>query len=230
MVVEQPASRKSARTTNVVATRKTPLSRASSSITRQAIRTGGWANPSKTGELKFVDTVCTQGVIFAAVTFGAGTLLNGLASGSTATTRVGRKVTIKSMMLRWNYNMGATSTGGCVLRILIVYDKQSNATAPAITDILATDDWMSANNLSNRDRFVTLSDVITAPVGVSSDFEIGDMIYKRLNLETNFNAGNAGTVGDITSGAIYLFVAQSGSMATANGAFTASARVRYSDL
>ena len=77
------------------------------------------------------------------------------------------------------------------------------ATAPVITDILLANDFTSPNNLSNRDRFVTLSDYVTEQLSTASNLSDTGVIRKGLNLETMFNAGSAGTIGDITSGSVY---------------------------
>jgi len=214
---------------------QTAMGKKLSSTNQMALRTGGWANPSSGGELKFADLNTGQGVTFGVDTFGAAILLNGIAQGTTASTRVGRKLTIKSLLLKYTWNRGAASTGGSPLRILVVYDRQTNATAPAITDILVVDEFTSPNNLSNRDRFITIFDHIAEDVGggdVTGGYRYctSGVLYKSLNLEQMFNTGNAGTVGDITSGSIYLFVAQAGFLATANGNFTMYSRMRYTDV
>ena len=201
-----------------------------SSTNQQAIRIGGWANPTRGGELKFIDTQITTNPVVNSITFATGVLLNGIANGSDASTRIGRKVTIKSLLLRWSVKLDPTTTGGGNLRILIVYDKQANAVAPAITDILLTNDFHSPNNLSNRDRFVTICDVVTDPIAVQGEYSAADVVYKKLNLEEMFNAGSAGTIGDITSGSIYFFVAQNGGMLIAAPDFRADARIRYTDV
>ena len=68
-----------------------------SSTTRQAIRTGGWANPAAGGELKFIDvTAANSTLAFGSSAFAAGILLNGIQQGSDANTRIGRKITLKS--------------------------------------------------------------------------------------------------------------------------------------
>jgi len=199
-------------------------------VAQQAIRVGGWANPSRMGELKFVDTSFSSDPPAGSVAFTAATLLNGLVPGSTASQRIGRKVTIKSMLIRYQNKLAPTSVGGSPVRILIVYDKQANTNTAGITDILLTDSANSPNNLSNRDRFVTLCDHISAPVSVENDFQVADIIYKPLNLETMFNEGNAGTIGDITTGSILMFVAQFGGITVASPDFSASCRIRYSDV
>jgi len=209
---------------------KTVMARRLGSTNQMALRTGGWAQPSKGGELKFIDTNAGQGIVFGVDDFGAGILLNNIQPGSSASQRIGRKVTLKSVLFRYSFNLGATSTGGSPLRILIVYDRQSNAAAPAITDILLSDDFTSQNNLSNRDRFITIFDHITTPISVQGEYAVADVLYKSVNLEMCFNAVAGGGIGDITSGAIYAFYAQAGNIAVANSNLNARCRVRYQDL
>lgn len=199
-------------------------------ISRQAIRTGGWANPARGGELKFLDVSNNTGPTVDVATFGAGVLLNGCANGSDASSRIGRKIVLKSVLVRYQFAMAPTSTFSSPFRIMVVYDKQANAAAPAITDILLTDHFSSQNNLSNRDRFVTIFDHVTQGCGNQSEFSISGVLYKKLNLETMFNGGSAGTVGDITSGSLYMFVAQTGRIGTASPTQATRIRVRFDDV
>ena len=201
-----------------------------SGTTQQALRTGGWANPSRGGELKYIDVGSNTQTLTAGVfTFSAGALLNGCIQGSDATNRIGRKIVIKSLLLRGDVRLSTTSVGGSPVRILVVYDKQANATAPAITDILDVDAYTGRMNLNNRDRFVILMDFITDPISINGNFCQNVKIYKKCNLESVFNSGNAGTVGDITSGSIYLFAAQTGNITTANASFVFRSRIRFLD-
>lgn len=202
---------------------------ASSSFVRQSKATGGWASYGRKPELKFVDTVNNTSPTAAVATFGTGVLLNGMATGATASDRIGRRVVIKSLLMRYQFAMTDTSTFGSPIRILIVYDKQANAAAPAITDILLTDHFSSQNNLSNRDRFVTICDVITTELGNQGQFNSAGVVYKKLNLETMFNGGSAGTIADITSGSLYMFVAQTGRIGVLGPSQATRIRVRYDD-
>jgi len=201
-----------------------------SSTNQQAMRTGGWANPSKGGELKFCDNTISTAITFNSAAFSAAQLLLTIAQGTDASGRIGRKITVKSLLFRFAIKLGTTSTFGAPVRILIVYDRQANATAPAITDVLTVDDFFSPNNLSNRDRFVTIFDNITDPISAGSNAQVADVLYKRLNLEVMYNAGTDATIGSISSGSIYLFVAQAGSLLTANGNINARCRIRYTDV
>lgn len=211
-------------------------SKAYSGTTQQAIRVGGWSNPSRMGsrELKFKDTYNgAQALTFASATFslapGATQLLNGLVPGSAADQRIGRKITMKSLYFRYAVTMNPTSTGGSPVRILIVYDKQANATAPAVTDILTSDLFIALNNLSNRDRFVTLCDIMTEPIATGNNYSVAGQVYKKISFETMYNAGTAGTIGDITSGSVYVMAAHNGAIGTANASITWYSRIRYED-
>jgi len=201
-----------------------------SALTVQSIRTGGWANPTRSGELKFVDVSYGTDVTVGTAAWAAGQLLNGMANGSDASTRIGRKITMKSLLIRWYVNYAATTAGGGAIRYLVVYDKQANAQAPAITDILIADEFSAYNNLSNRDRFVTLVDHVIPALSDTGDKSQAGVIFKRINLETIFNAGSAGTIGDISSGSVYIFVCQTGGIITLAPNCVARCRIRYTDV
>lgn len=194
-----------------------------------APRTGGWKNPTRTGELKYIDVSSSYNIVAASTTWSAATLLNGCVLGSDATQRIGRRINLKSLHIRGFAACAAGSTGGSPVRVLVVFDKQANATAPAITDILLANDYSSPNNLNNRDRFLTLADYIIPNISVAGDFTRDVLIYKALNLETTFNSGSAGTIGDITTGSVYMFICQTGGLQTANGGFYFRTRIRYLD-
>lgn len=226
---QRTGSRVAAQQTRAQSARQQQFSASrAASTAAQAVRTGGWANPTSGAEKKFNDVSATFAPTASAVTFTAGTLLNGVATGTDASSRIGRKAVIKSILLRITTSL-ATGTKGGAFRILCVYDKQANATAPAITDILLADAFNSPNNLTYRDRFVTIFDQVTDPVDAGGPNERAFTCYKKLNLETLWNAGTDALIGSIASGSIYLFVAQSGSIATNAPSVTIRSRVRYTD-
>lgn len=204
-----------------------------SGIDAQALRVGGYANPTRMGELKFSDVTNTLTCAIGAATWttpGPTFLLNGLVPDSTATGRIGRKIQMKSLYLRLVPSMAATSTFGGSIRVIVVYDKQANAVAPAVTDVLVTDTFTATNNLSNRDRFVVLYDQISDPLSTAGQVATHMEYYKKINLETCFNAGVAGTIGDITTGSVYIMAAQSGGIGTAAPTVNFRSRIRYSDI
>jgi len=189
-------------------------------------------------ELKFTDNTTTitptAGVSsFVAFTGAAGAgasqLLNGLVPDSTATGRIGRRVIMKSLYIRVLATLATTSTQGAPIRMLVVYDKQSNGAAPAVTDVMTTNSFISVNNISNRDRFVTLCDQVLPNIGTGGNFTENLVVYKKINLPVQYNAGTAGTIADITSGSIYITFAQGGTILTVGPSITYYARVRYTD-
>jgi len=198
------------------------------------LRTGGWRGvPGRRGELKYVDT------LNAADTTAGGVLvlLNGLAPGTGASQRIGKKCHFRSMLLR--YNLGANAAGATAFqgftRIMVFLDTQSNATAPTVAQLLETVTASSPMNMDNRDRFKVLYDqgvpMSQAPTS-SSDCRF-IKIYKKMNITTIFNNGTAGTVADITSGSIYLLSiseqAGAGAAPTAFPRYDFICRLRYDD-
>lgn len=202
--------------------------RANNSI---ALRTGGWRSPSTmNSEKKYKDVDSGIAIVASSGIWDtAGVLLNGVALGSAANERIGRKLQMKSIYIRWSANIALTSLGGSPFRILVVYDKQANATAPLIADILDQDKFNSPNNLANRDRFITLFDQMTSNMSSLNDRCVTGVLAKKINLEQMYNSGTTGVIGSITTGSIYIFCAQSGTFTTTNGALAFISRVRYLD-
>jgi len=185
------------------------------------------------GELKFIDVNTNDFTGFKPLAETSGTdstgaaslaLLNGVALGTDATQRIGRKTTMKSIYLRCGITSrttNSTPTNGFVtvpgqIRYLIVYDMQPNGTALTVADVFqqsgVADLMVSPLNLNNRDRFRVLTDKVTSisnsptasiPAG-ASDHSRYIKIYKKINLPVIYNAGTAGTVGDIQTGSLYF--------------------------
>lgn len=200
-------------------------------FTRVIPAAAGVATPGSIRELKFLDSSPSNDPPFASSAFNSVALLNACIAGPLATNRVGRKIKMENLFIRWTFNMAATSTGGSPFRILIVYDRQTNITAPAITDILLADDFSSPMNLSNRDRFVIIMDKLTQPIGtVITPAISGKKFINLRGLEVMYNTTEGGTVADITTGGVFIFVAQTGAIGTAAPNFFARVRIKFSDL
>lgn len=179
-------------------------------------------------ELKNLDVDNTTNIVAGS---GAGVLnlINGVAQGTTALTRLGRRITMRSLYWRWNGHLNATTVGGSGLRMLIVYDKQANVAAPVATDVLTVDAIRSPMNLSNSRRFVTLADYHIDCVGTAGNQAWMRTGYRKLNLNVEFNTGSTGTITDITSGSVYSIIYQDGNLATAVTASQLYTRIRFSD-
>lgn len=103
---------------------------------------------------------------------------------------------------------------GDFIRVLVVYDTQTNATSPAVTDVLQGGAWNSPMNLSNRDRFkvlldkrVTMGGVMYSAGALSTGMVQPRTVraYKKMNMEVIFGGTTSG-IGSIQTGGIFLIL------------------------
>lgn len=174
-------------------------------------------------------------------------LLNGCVPGSQNYNRIGRKICMKSLQLRGHIakQNNAAAANAAKGRLIIVYDKQPNGTAPTFANIIQSQNIAGATsslvddmvNLDNRDRFEIIRDMVVAvgPYDHTATTSLAggpclvtmDTYIKLGNRETVYNAGTAGTIGDIATGSLYAFwIASADNNLTWQGGF----RLRFSDL
>lgn len=154
------------------------------------------ATPQKRDLLNY-NYVTTAAVLAAGWNY---TLLNGLVPGTGASNRIGREIYLD--YIQWYVSQTA-------LRWMFVYDKQPNGVTPA-SNALTEDstDQRSPHNFSNRERFDILWDSQfdttpeQAPIVQRKAFPVCRTTY--------YNSGSAGTVADITTGALYLAIWSAG--------------------
>lgn len=199
-----------------------------------------------TVEKKAIDTDATQQVN----TTGAFTLINPIVPGTDFMNRIGRKIRVKSVYLRGFISTEASiapttgiNTSVQQARLIVFVDLQPNGATPATTDLLTVASTAGHLNLNNRDRFKILIDkyfvfdpiiyntTATQSVATASRQIWSIKKFKKIEVETIFNAGTAGTIADINSGALYVFTIGS----QAAGADTdinsgVLARVRFTDV
>lgn len=182
-----------------------------------------------TGEFKSSDVVNTiQCNILSAVQ-----LLNGIARGDEINERTGRECVMKSIQI--NGHCYVTGSGiDQVMRVLIVYDRQTNGTALTAAQVISAagtaNDVVTPRNLENRRRFKILYDRMfqlnaSGEPGSSRVFKF----YRRLNHPITFNSGDAGTVADITTGSLYAVVVGTAPAGVSAGTVLLYSRVRYQD-
>lgn len=179
-----------------------------------------------TGEFKSVDTVVSQAIDQT----GAVTLVNGIARGDEINERNGRELTMRS--IQFNARAYATSGTGSdqIGRVLIVYDRQTNAAALTGAQVLASFDTNSPRNLENRRRFKILKDW-RFPINAAGESGSHRVLqfYRRLRHPVTFNSGDAGTVADITTGSIYVLSIGTNVAGATAGSLVGTCRIRYQD-
>lgn len=186
-------------------------------------------------ELKFLDVA--NGAIVPFNTTGFIQCYNAMLQGTTASTRIGNKVVIKTFQLRGELVVPNDAPANTV-RLILLWDSQPNGALPALTDVLTATDGKSFMNLANRDRFWVLKDW-QMNVGPSTNLVLAAGAappltktfnwYVKVNRETVYN-GNAGTIGDIRTGALLLLGCGSHTAASAlYSTLDGTVRVRYTD-
>jgi len=165
--------------------------KSTTALQRQAQRIGAVPSIKRTQNFVYVTTYATTAITWTPL------LVNGLTQGTGASNRIGRQI----FMTHAQWKASASQ----LTRLLLIYDSQSNGAAPAIGDILQdpADPGFSPHNFQGRERFSYLFDSVydlTPERAVNLTWK-----YMPIGLHTSYNDGNAGTVADITSGALYLF-------------------------
>lgn len=189
--------------------------------------------PSRRNELKSVD-VSTAGVISQAGNGSTGPFfLNPVAQGIDINQHIGRELTMKSLYWLWQGELPATTTGGGPVRLVIVYDKESEGAAPtaaagAQTDAFNLDTFMAQMNLNNRDRFIVLVDEIVETLHASGPSTFFRKGYKKMSLPVVYNAAGA-TIASVNTGGIYAFCWSSGTYGVAAPTSNLQTRIRFED-
>lgn len=186
----------------------------------------------RSGELKTIDIDPAE---YVADTTGTVTLLNGVATGTDFTDRIGRKIMMKSIYIQGFCYPVDTTTADTLARLIVVYDTQPNGAAPTIANVLKTANSISQTNLDNRDRFRIIYDkrfaIPTINNTATQTYSYGAnkvvKLYRKCNLETQFNNTGA-TITAITTGSLYM-ITIGNQTANAGGKFALSTRIRFVD-
>lgn len=134
------------------------------------------------------------------------TLINGGMNQSNADEgRQGNSILLKWLKSTMRVVLNSISPGEAfTVRILVVYDKQTNYAAPADTDILEDpSNPDSQRTWETRDRFITLYDK-KLKVSFGGHHTKFLKLFKRLDLPVYYGTATTGMVNNISQGSIYL--------------------------
>lgn len=182
-------------------------------------RTRGGFQELKTVDMLFTAPTLNTVPAWGAATYGDDTaafagmsLLNEIELGDRDYQRDGTKILMKSVRISGNLTL-PTSAGvtWAQVRMLVVYDKQTNGTAPLIGDILSSsktgggfDTFTTPPNARNRGRFEVLCDRYFF-LSKNQAYAIPLEFYRRLNHPVQYN-GQANTIADISSGGLFFLL------------------------
>lgn len=165
---------------------------------------------------------------------GSLTLLNAMAQGITDGTRIADIVKFKSLDIRLRTYCTLPTTS----RLILFIDTAPHGSAPSIADILDANDPQTSNtgilshrNKVNLKRFVFLFDKKWTynPQINAVQHEFFQKFYKKLNLGTDYSRGNANTIADIQTNAIYFLALSNNINASSNPYYLFTANMKYTD-
>lgn len=219
-------------------------------VERRKRRRPGAYSVAKGGELKYVDTVSISGTISTTLFV---TPLNIVMLGDDPKDRNGKAIMVRSIHIRGKLflNGDVDASAHDFLRMLVVYDRQSNNAAPTWGSVMTsvnagngtTTTSYSFRNQDNTDRYQILcdrcwgADVLVANAATTAASQSKQAIqstpqdidfYRKVNLPTRYSA-NGGTISDIASGAILLMFLGKNTAATSAWSFEGESRIRFSD-
>lgn len=191
---------------------------------------------SGVSEKKYLDTTKGNTTVTSPGVILSNTLV-GMVEGTGESQRVGRRVFVKGIFIKGRITLPVTSDPTLTsdqARFIVYQDRQCNAAAAAVTDILQTASIYSFRNLDNSKRFKILYDhtfdlnsqstknITTVEFG---ECVVGLNINIPINASVSYNSTNGGTIADITENNFGIMaISSSGQVNTQY-----VARVRYSD-
>lgn len=198
-------------------------------------------------EIKVLDSPQAQYIINSIGNFA---VINNVVQGPAFYNRIGTKIAMKTLQIKGNLlPTGQITTDPDYIRIMIVYDKQTNAAYPTTQSLLSDYNYAgitstnsySGINMTNRERFLVLMDekiygpaIASSTAGATTDpvtttFNINRFIRLR-DLSVMYNQTNAGTIGDIQTGGLYIFTIGLYGTTVAPYTFQADFRLKYDDI
>lgn len=165
---------------------------------RQALRDVNTLRRFINTEMHFTDVTASV----TPTTTPALVLLNGISIGDTASTRTGQSIKMDRADFRFTLAVNTTSVVNFV-RVIVVLDKQSNATAMTSADLLVASTVVSPYSFGSQNRFVPLFDE-TFALHSSGPGAFTKVVGLNTNQHVTYNTGNAGTIADIVTNSVYL--------------------------
>jgi hypothetical protein len=188
-------------------------------------------------EKKFHDTSNT-GVLPLNYAGPVSILVNGIKTGTDYTQRIGRKILLRNVQVRFtcaNYQSLTNNSKTLILRLILFIDKQANGNptpneSQLLENVSGPNVITSPPNVSNESRFKLLFDevmVIPMTGGNNTLSPQGGGFFKKflkLNIQQQF-IGSGYSAADINTNAMWLFIFSSD-----DADFNVYTRVRFIDL
>lgn len=115
-------------------------------------------------------------------------LLQEIIQGVRASERIGFSISVTSLAYRYRILVNSLNSAPANGRVIFVWDKQPNGSIPSFAAIFETSDYLSFNNIPNKDRFVILrNDMFSLnPSGNTTMYFEG---FVKICMNSNYNQG-----------------------------------------
>lgn len=140
-----------------------------------------------------------------------------LALGNTYATRIGRKVTVQSLAIRYIVKLTAVEATGCSVRLAVLYDRNPDGANATSADVFNTDNQLNSHYNTRqeyRGRFQILLDK-TISFGTNALQRSGKSFFKG-PMAVKFNENNNGNVTDLSKGNFLFMAMAEGNAAAIN--------------
>lgn len=178
-------------------------------------------------EVKYLQSMADT----AQIPIGGNWIVNGFgpycSQGTTVTTRIGNKVSIKDLTVRGLIKLTALEATGTSVRVIFVYDRKPAGADAASSDVFTTDNQLNSGyNIlgASKGRFQIFFDRTYSFSSVATQRSF--KMYTQKTFPIVYN-GNAGTVADLQRGNLLMMAMAEGNAAAINVDF--GWRIRFTD-
>lgn len=141
--------------------------------------------------------------------------------GTANSNRIGQRIRMKQLKLNFLFWIDPAvipaATTGRMVRLIVGIDRQPNGADPTDTILLANTGanqmWQSQFAVGGKERFMIIRDKsfeLNLQSALASPYQQYKAVINLKNRITQYNAGNAGTVADISSGGLFYCVITDG--------------------
>lgn len=185
------------------------------------IKSVGMLKSLVNSEPKYVDTSATVTTVGTTMQYGR---LTGIAQGDLDTNRIGNKILLKDVLLRFYVIMNATATNQ-IFRCMLIVDKEADGASPTSPQPLQTNDVNSPISMDYSKRFVIIK-TWHLDCSINGNRGMNGKCYKELNIHCDFDGAGSG-IGDAKENQLYFAYMSSDN--TLQGTVAYYGRVKYYD-
>lgn len=177
-------------------------------------------------EVKLIDVEVDKGALASGIMQYQG--VNYTVQGNTKTTRIGNKITMKSIAWKGYYGCSTAETGACAIRMMLVMDRNPGGSQATYSDFLKSQNAFALYNTqeANQGRFQILVDKCMQLNPDNKQFNPAKGYIDLKGTKVTYSYNN-GTVADLSKNHLFWAIITDGN--DQNCFFKFQNRVRFTD-